>query len=232
MARRALAGEAVKDLARELNDRAIPTVNGSQWSRQGLRLVLVSGRISGRREYKPTDSYEPGHRPLVGQLTATDAWPAIISPADSDRLRALLADPNRAFPPRRSYRYLLSDALALAQFAALDGDMWQRWEHPQMTTCARRALIQACVTGIRVNPAAPAAAGTPTASSPTGSPNTHRLEPPGPRGAGPPAHPRVRAGHGAALTHAAPLEPADLNPPIRDADRPFRRSADAQSYVE
>jgi hypothetical protein len=48
-----------------------------------------------------------------------------------------------------------AQALALAQFAALDGDMWQRWEHPQMTTSARRALIQACVTGIKVNPASP-----------------------------------------------------------------------------
>lgn len=249
--------------------------------------MLVSGRICGRREYKPTDSYEPGHRPLLGQLTATGAWPAIISPADSDRLRALLANPNRVIPARRSYRYLLSgvfrcgrcgarmsgrahagrprymcvkdpgrpgcgriavfadlaeaeaedkiltalsdspallpallakqasisagpggedpgarlravderrdelaaawaageisreewatakrvldqqaaqltsrlsssaQAMALAQFAALDGDMWQRWEHPQMTTSARRALIQACVTAITVHPATP-----------------------------------------------------------------------------
>ena len=33
--------------------------------------------------------------------------------------------------------------------------MWQRWEHPQMTTSARRALIQACVICIKVQPAAP-----------------------------------------------------------------------------
>jgi site-specific DNA recombinase len=99
MARRAPAGESVKDLARELNARGITTVSGSQWSPQGLRLVLVSGRISGRREYKPTDSYEPGHRPLLGQLTATDSWSAIISPADSDRLRALLADRAAPIPP-------------------------------------------------------------------------------------------------------------------------------------
>jgi len=287
MTRRALAGESIKELARELNARGLRTVSAGPWSRQALRVVLVSARISGRREYKPTDSYEPGHRPMLGQITAADAWPAIISPADSDRLRALLSDPGRANHTTRSYRYLLSgvfscglcgarltgrahagrprymcvkdpgragcgriavfadlaeaeardkiltalndspgllprllakqasasagpagddpaaqlrgiderrdelaaawasreisrkewatarrvldeqaaqltsrltssaQALALAQFAALDGDMWQRWEHPQMTTSARRALIQACVTAITVNPATP-----------------------------------------------------------------------------
>jgi hypothetical protein len=46
-----------------------------------------------------------------------------------------------------------AQARALAQFAALDGDMWQRWEHPSMTGSAHRALIQACVTRIRVLPA-------------------------------------------------------------------------------
>jgi len=44
-------------------------------------------------------------------------------------------------------------ALALAEFAALDGDMWHRWQHPKMTGSARRALIQACVTAITVHPA-------------------------------------------------------------------------------
>ena len=49
-----------------------------------------------------------------------------------------------------------TQARALTQFAALSGDMWQRWEHPVMTRSARRALIQACVTGINVHPASPA----------------------------------------------------------------------------
>jgi site-specific DNA recombinase len=46
-----------------------------------------------------------------------------------------------------------AQALALAEFAALDGDMWHRWQHPQMTASARRALILACVHAIDVRPA-------------------------------------------------------------------------------
>jgi hypothetical protein len=49
-----------------------------------------------------------------------------------------------------------TQARALTHFAALDGDMWQRWEHPSMTRAARRALIQACVNSIDVHPANPA----------------------------------------------------------------------------
>jgi site-specific DNA recombinase len=283
-ARRALAGENVKSLAVDLNARGITTVAGKAWTRQGLRLVLVSARISGRREYRPTDSYPAGRRPMIGEITATGCWPAIITPEDSDRLRALLyKGPGQ--PQMRSARYLLSSvfrcglcgsklvgraisgkpryqcvkdpgrpgcgkifvmaslaeqeardqiltalndspdlmhallarhmtgstgpdgtdpgaelrriderrdelaadwargdisrrdwatarrvldteadrltsrlarstqARALSHFAALNGDMWQRWEHPSMTRAARRALIQACVTAIDVQPA-------------------------------------------------------------------------------
>ncbi len=286
-ARRALAGESVKGLAVALNDQGILTITGRQWTRQALRAVLISARISGRREYRPTDSYEPGHRPLTGPITAAGMWPQIVSPEDSDRLRALLGDSSRLRPANRSYRYLLSGvfrcgvcgtpirgrahagraryqcvkqpgrpgcgkiavfadlaeaeardkiltalnespgllgvllakqqaaaagadrddpgarlraiderrdelaaawaageisrkewatakrvldgqasqiesrinrsarARALAEFAALTGDMWQRWEDPAMTTSARRALIEACVIAIDVRPAAP-----------------------------------------------------------------------------
>lgn len=287
-AARVLAGESLKSVAAMLNTRGVRTSQGNPWTTQGLRLMLASARISGRREYKPTNSYQ-GTRPLLGEITATDCWPAIISPADSDSLRALLSDPARRVRNHttRSARYLLSgvfrcalcgrpllgrahhgkpryacikfpgfpgcgkisimaepadreardqiltalndspdllpallrrhqsghagpdgedpgaelrlideqrselarawarreitrrewaeakaeldaqadrftsrlthttQARALAQFAALQGDMWQRWEDPAMTRSARRALIQACVTGIDVHPANP-----------------------------------------------------------------------------
>jgi DNA invertase Pin-like site-specific DNA recombinase len=287
LARRALAGESLNELAKDLNARGIATSTGRAWSRTGLKLVLISARISGRREYRPTDSYEHGHKPPLGEITATGCWPAIITVQDSDRLRALLTAPGRDNNPgRRSHRYLLTgifacgrcgrpmagqphdgrpryvcskeprqrsgcgritvfadlaeteardrilavlehspgmverllakhqdqaagpggedpatvlrqideqrdelaaawgageitrkewatakrvlddraakisgrinrtaQARALAQFAALDGDMWQRWEHPSMTSSGHRALIQACVTRITVQPA-------------------------------------------------------------------------------
>ena len=286
-ARRALAGETLGEMANDLNARGLRTSTGRPWARTALKTVLISARISGRREYVPTDSYEHGHRPLLGEITATGCWPAIISETDSDRLRALLTNPARdTNPSRRSYRYLLSgifacgrcgtpmcgrphasgrpryichkdpsrpgcgritvfadlaeheardriltvldrspgmlerllakhqeqsagprgedpakmlreideqrdelaaawgageitrkewatakrvlddraagisgrinrsaQARALAQFAALDGDMWERWKHPTTTSSARRALIQGCVTRITVQPA-------------------------------------------------------------------------------
>lgn len=237
MTRRALAGESIKDLARELNARGLRTVSGGPWSRQALRAVLASARISGRREYKPTDSYEPGHRcglcgarmsgrahagrprymcvkdpgrPGCGRiavfadlaeaeardkiLTALNESPALLprllakqasasaGPAGADpatRLRGIderreelaaawatgeinrkeWATAKRVLDEQAaqltSRLTSSAQALALAQFAALDGDMWQRWEHPQMTTSARRALIQACVTAITVYPATP-----------------------------------------------------------------------------
>jgi DNA invertase Pin-like site-specific DNA recombinase len=287
LARRALAGESLGEMAYDLNARGILTSTGREWSRSAVKQVLISARISGRREYRPTDSYEPGHKPLLGDITATGCWPAIISEQDSDLLRALLTAPGRdTNPARRSYRYLISgiaacglcgspmcgrphasgrpryichkdasrpgcgritvfadlveteardriltvldhspamldrllakhqtraagpagedpatelrkieekrnqlaadwaageitrkewatakrvlderaakisgqinrtaQARALAQFAALDGDMWQRWEHPSMTSSGHRALIQACVTRIVIQPA-------------------------------------------------------------------------------
>jgi len=82
-------------VAGDLNDRGVPTVTGKKWSAAVLRQVLVSGRISGRREYH-------------GQImTGQASWPAIISAADSDQLRAQLA--RRAGTPRgRGRSYLMS----------------------------------------------------------------------------------------------------------------------------
>jgi DNA invertase Pin-like site-specific DNA recombinase len=44
-----------------------------QWSRQDLRLVVVSRRISSRREYKAIDSYEPATTPCSDRSPPIDA---------------------------------------------------------------------------------------------------------------------------------------------------------------
>jgi DNA invertase Pin-like site-specific DNA recombinase len=95
-ARRALAGESPRSIAADLNARAVPSATGRAWSAQVLRGVLTSGRVSGRREHH-------------GQIANEESWPPIISPADSDQLRVLLA----ARPGRRasSRRHLLSGIL-------------------------------------------------------------------------------------------------------------------------
>lgn len=81
-ARRVLAGETLRSVCRDLNERGIPTVTGRPWSTTVLRTILTSGRISGQREHR-------------GEIVSTGSWPPIVTPAQTARLRALLLDPER-----------------------------------------------------------------------------------------------------------------------------------------
>ena len=90
---RLLAGEALRSICTDLNERGVPTATGGRWQAQTLSRMLRSARISGQREHH-------------GAIVATAEWPAIISPAESTRIRGLLSDPARrtSHVPRR---YLL-----------------------------------------------------------------------------------------------------------------------------
>ena len=92
-ARRVLAGETIRSITADLIERAVPTVSGGLWRTQTVRTLLMSGRISGQREYH-------------GELVATAEWPAIITPAETTRIRALLSDPARR-TNKSARRYLL-----------------------------------------------------------------------------------------------------------------------------
>jgi Recombinase/Recombinase zinc beta ribbon domain len=108
-ARRVLAGEAVRVVARDLNTRGIITVAGKAWTTDSLTRVLIAARISGRREYIPIETYNGATRPKTGEITAENTWPAIITPAQSGRLRALLTAPGRGHTNGHAARtYLLS----------------------------------------------------------------------------------------------------------------------------
>src|SRR5690606_41697967 len=52
-------------------------------TRRSSDLLLCSARISGRREYKPRESYKGKTRPILGEIVADAVWPAIIAPEDS-----------------------------------------------------------------------------------------------------------------------------------------------------
>ena len=97
LARRVLAGDSLKALAKDLNARGITTATGKEWAPQTIRRMLLSARISGRREH---------HREVV----AVAEWPAIISPRESEKLRAKLRDPERR-TNRAGRRYLLTRLL-------------------------------------------------------------------------------------------------------------------------
>jgi site-specific DNA recombinase len=104
LADRALAGEAIRALCRDLDEQQVATVTGKKWRPQTLTRMLTSGRISGQREHR-------------GELVAKAEWPAIITPQQTARLRTLLLDPNRRTtgPVRR---YLLVRLLRCAQCGA------------------------------------------------------------------------------------------------------------------
>jgi site-specific DNA recombinase len=97
LADRLLAGESLASLARWLNDNDIPTTTGKQWRTQGVRNLLRNPRLSGQRTHR-------------GQLAGPAAWPPIITPEQTDAIRALLDDPARR-TNRTARRYLLSGML-------------------------------------------------------------------------------------------------------------------------
>src|SRR6266516_1363125 len=90
---RFLAGEGIRSICTDLNERDVPTVTGRPWKTQTLTRLLGSPRISGQREHR-------------GVIVADALWPAIVPPADTARVRALLSDPSRR-TNRAARRYLL-----------------------------------------------------------------------------------------------------------------------------
>jgi site-specific DNA recombinase len=96
-AQRLLAGEPVRSIAKDLNEREIPTATGGQWSPQSLRRMLASPRISGQRAHH-------------GEIVASAQWPGIISAEDGAKIRALLANPERR-TNKAARRYLLGGLL-------------------------------------------------------------------------------------------------------------------------
>ena len=96
-ARRLLAGEPVRSITRDLNERGVPSAGGGKWAPQSLRRMLAAPRISGQRVHK-------------GEIVATAVWPGIISIEDGAKIRALLANPERR-TNKAARRYLLGGLL-------------------------------------------------------------------------------------------------------------------------
>ena len=94
---RLLAGESLNSLVRWLNDNDIPTTQGKPWRTTTVRGLLLKPRIAGLREHR-------------GQIVGEAVWPAIITTAESERIRAILTDPARR-TNRTARRYLLTGML-------------------------------------------------------------------------------------------------------------------------
>jgi DNA invertase Pin-like site-specific DNA recombinase len=91
------AGDSLRGIATDWNERGIRTVRGGPWKVQVLRRMIASARISGQREYKD-------------EIVAVGDWEPIITPEDTARVRAILGSATRA-TARTVRRYLLSGGL-------------------------------------------------------------------------------------------------------------------------
>jgi site-specific DNA recombinase len=89
---RVLGGESLRSVLRDWHGRGIVTPTGKRWQSSSLRRMLQAARISGRKEHQDV---------IVGPAV----WPGIITPAQSDRLRAVLSVTRTRRAPRR---YLLT----------------------------------------------------------------------------------------------------------------------------
>jgi len=90
-ARRIFAGETLHGIAKDWQERGITTTEGNPWKPGNLSRLLCSLRISAQREH-------------LGVVTP-GKWPAILTPDDSTRLRAILRAPGRQrfTPTGRTY---------------------------------------------------------------------------------------------------------------------------------
>jgi site-specific DNA recombinase len=81
-AKRMLRGESLHSMAVDFNRRKIRTTNGKVWSPSHLRALLRNPRLAGLAKYH-------------GEIVGKGAWPAILRPIDSSRLRELFHDRGR-----------------------------------------------------------------------------------------------------------------------------------------
>jgi site-specific DNA recombinase len=124
IAARWLAGEPLHGLARELNDRGVPTVRGGPWTRTGLRKLLLSPRLAALR----THTRDGVTRTVPG------AWQPIF---DRDLHARLVASSPR--DRRAPDRYLLT---GLIYCGRCGGD--QRLNGKQHARGRRRYTCLAC----------------------------------------------------------------------------------------
>lgn len=83
LARRVISGESIHYLARDLNERHIPTVSGKPWTRASIRYMLNSKRMVGIR------THDGNEYPA--------AWPAALDDMTHRHVRAVL-DSNGKLP--------------------------------------------------------------------------------------------------------------------------------------
>ena len=96
-AARVRAGDSLRAIATDWNERGVRTVKGGPWSPHVLKRMLLGARLSGQRDHH-------------GEITAKGDWAAILTPQETSQLRSILGNPER-LTRRTVRRYLLSGGL-------------------------------------------------------------------------------------------------------------------------
>jgi len=115
MADRFLAGQSVRQITMWLNrdDGPTPPSRGKSrlniWHASTVRSILCSARISGQRAYEPT-APRGGDRGGGRVILGPGNWEAIITPEETERIRAVFANPDRRVG--RSAKSLLAGIVA------------------------------------------------------------------------------------------------------------------------
>jgi site-specific DNA recombinase len=90
-----LAGESLRAVVADLNERGVLSLTGKPWSTSSLRGVLLRERNTGQRVHQ-------------GQIVAQGDWEPVLDADTYQRLVALLTDPTRRSSPGNAVKYLLS----------------------------------------------------------------------------------------------------------------------------
>jgi DNA invertase Pin-like site-specific DNA recombinase len=77
---RVLAGESLRAIATDWNDRRIASSSGREWTIVSLRSMLTGPRLAGLRVHR-------------GEVVGNGSWQAIITRAEHDEIRALFGNP-------------------------------------------------------------------------------------------------------------------------------------------
>lgn len=94
-ARRVLAGESIRSVARDLNDRGIASPDGKVWQAVTVRKLLLRERNAALRICR-------------GEIVGPANWDAILDRATWERLHALLGDTRRLTVTSNALKHLLT----------------------------------------------------------------------------------------------------------------------------
>lgn len=90
-----LAGQPLREIARDLNRRGVLTSLGKEWSATQVRAMMLRARNAGLRSYR-------------GEVIGPATWPALVDENTWQAAVAILKDPTRRTSPGFATRWLMS----------------------------------------------------------------------------------------------------------------------------